>query len=336
MSERIQFGEPIEFQLPEEKLPPEVLLIPKAENEQLRQQSFQVYIVQSVFDQIWEHLVEEPRLESGGMLIGYPFRRLDAPKTLFVVIVGGVRQDSHNRSVGHFTVGPREIAQARLEIEQQYPGLVSVGWYHSHPGHGVFLSGQDMQIVESIYNAAWHLALVVDPHRGDAAFFRGARGERLPAWLELRKKPLGIEAIALYNRAMEANEGGNTRRLEDFKEWLIRTRSPELHHWQERGVYQTLRLKEMPVLAMDQDQASSSEALVGTSEKEAIARMYQKAIACYEAGQLSSALNTFKDIQTRTPHYQRVEDYIAQIERGQPASRKRQPTPYEHSRRIKW
>lgn len=50
-----------------------------------------------------------------------------------------------------------------------------VGWYHSHPGYGCWLSGIDCdtQMTNQKYQEPW-LAIVVDPHRTMSAGERGA------------------------------------------------------------------------------------------------------------------------------------------------------------------
>ncbi|MBK8031262.1 MAG: hypothetical protein IPK17_17580 [Chloroflexi bacterium] len=37
------------------------------------------------------------------------------------------------------------------------------GWYHSHPGFGVFLSGMDLGIHNQFFTHLWQLAVVIDP-----------------------------------------------------------------------------------------------------------------------------------------------------------------------------
>ena len=176
MNNRIRFGEPIELEVPTEALPPGDLLTAGSTKSQQRM-PFQVYIVEDVYTAMWRHVNESPNIESGGVLVGHPFKT-DNDQTTFVVVVGAIPQHSSDRSVAHFTVGPSETAAARMVIEQQYPGLVLVGWYHSHPGHGIFLSGQDMTIVRSIYNSPWHIAIVLDPIRKSEGILWGQKGQR--------------------------------------------------------------------------------------------------------------------------------------------------------------
>jgi 26S proteasome regulatory subunit N11 len=54
-----------------------------------------------------------------------------------------------------------EIAE---KLQKERKGLTIVGWYHSHPGLGVFLSGTDIstqKIYQKLYPKA--VALVIDP-----------------------------------------------------------------------------------------------------------------------------------------------------------------------------
>lgn len=245
MRQHIRFGEPFELTPPEEILPPNDLIIVDSGSNQRRSENFQIYIVDRVFGNIWEHLESNPDVEAGGLLVGHPFKCIDDPDITFVIITGAIRQDSDNRSVGHFTVGPRDIAVARGELEQKYPGLVVVGWYHSHPGHGVFLSGQDMQIVRSIYSADWHVALVIDPHqgeRGKAVFFQGAEGKKVPGWIELKETPVSVTAMALYNQSQELLA---QRQIETARNLLIDLKRLEeeqsMTHWRRRGGYRDVQ-----------------------------------------------------------------------------------------------
>lgn len=237
---RIRFGEPISLEIPVEAVPPDNLAL---ERSSLLSSSdrFRVYIVRDVYKQIWEHVNQTPSIESGGILVGHPFKD-DRRGITFVIIVAAIRQDSQNRGLAYFTVGPEEIASARTEMERNYPGLVVVGWYHSHPGHGIFLSGQDMTIVRSIYNEDWHVALVIDPKQRAEGIFVGPEGAPIggrgnhplqSTWFPIKSEPDSVKAIALYNQIREAIRDQQRQRaieaigrLEELLE-----KSDQLIHW---------------------------------------------------------------------------------------------------------
>lgn len=54
---------------------------------------------------------------------------------------------------------------------------VLVGWYHSHPGHGCFLSSTDIATQKGMFDRSYHTALVVDPVRKEMDAFCLSKGE---------------------------------------------------------------------------------------------------------------------------------------------------------------
>jgi hypothetical protein len=56
-------------------------------------------------------------------------------------------------------------------MERQHPTRRILGWYHTHPGFGIFLSDMDMFIHGNFFNLPWQVALVYDPHSGEEGLF---------------------------------------------------------------------------------------------------------------------------------------------------------------------
>lgn len=48
---------------------------------------------------------------------------------------------------------------------------IIVGWYHSHPGHGCFLSTTDIDTQRTMFAGRYHTALVIDPIAQDVRAF---------------------------------------------------------------------------------------------------------------------------------------------------------------------
>lgn len=65
--------------------------------------------------------------------------------------------------------------------DKEFPGQRIVGWYHSHPGFGVFLSEHDTFIHKNFFSSPGQVAWVVDPHSEEEGCFGwvGGRIERL-------------------------------------------------------------------------------------------------------------------------------------------------------------
>jgi proteasome lid subunit RPN8/RPN11 len=70
--------------------------------------------------------------------------------------------------------------------DAQHPELSIVGWYHSHPGFGVFLSEYDIFIHENFFSGAHQVAWVFDPHSDEEGCF---------GWVGKNVKPLARVSI---------------------------------------------------------------------------------------------------------------------------------------------
>jgi proteasome lid subunit RPN8/RPN11 len=58
-----------------------------------------------------------------------------------------------------------------------YPNQRIVGWYHSHPGFGVFLSDHDLFIQQNFFSSPGQVAWVYDPHTDEEGCFGWVSGE---------------------------------------------------------------------------------------------------------------------------------------------------------------
>ena len=67
--------------------------------------------------------------------------------------------------------------------DKDYPDQKIVGWYHSHPGFGVFLSEHDLFIQQNFFSNPQQVAWVYDPHTDEEGCFGwiGDKIEKLSA-----------------------------------------------------------------------------------------------------------------------------------------------------------
>lgn len=282
-SSSIEFGNVIDLNIPHE-FPPFLRSASPTEY-------ISVYIYKEAYDGIKRHIRDDRMHERGGILVGHPFINIENKQSKFVCIKGQIPTESHNFSVGHFNVSPEELSRARNKMEEQFPGLIAVGWYHSHPGHGVFLSGPDMQIVKSIYNADWQLAFVVDSLQNKEAFFRGSEGVQIKNFEILNAIPACILAIEKYNQAQSKQQDGDRNALNEFRVWFIKNMvsSKELAHWFKHGKYQDLALNEN--VGMNSFDATNS----GTRKQE-VEKLISEAIQYITDNNLESLFSTINKI----------------------------------------
>ena len=76
----------------------------------------------------------------------------------------------HGASV---TYTPESWRYLNDKLAERYPdeSAVMVGWYHTHPGFGIFLSGMDLFIHQNFFTQKWHVAMVLDPRARQSGFF---------------------------------------------------------------------------------------------------------------------------------------------------------------------
>ncbi|MFH1779818.1 MAG: Mov34/MPN/PAD-1 family protein [Candidatus Micrarchaeota archaeon] len=58
------------------------------------------------------------------------------------------------------------------DLSSKLKGKNIVGWVHSHPGFGCFLSSTDIRTQECFFNENYHFAFVIDPVNEDYRAFK--------------------------------------------------------------------------------------------------------------------------------------------------------------------
>jgi proteasome lid subunit RPN8/RPN11 len=121
-----------------------------------------------------KHAHLDTSLETGGVLLGQ-FIPHEESKTE-VVITGIVRATRAIRRFGSLNFTPETWAEIWrcIDRDQHYSDdniWKIVGWYHTHPTFGIFLSSMDLSIHHQFFTNPNHVALVIDPIRGKHGYF---------------------------------------------------------------------------------------------------------------------------------------------------------------------
>jgi proteasome lid subunit RPN8/RPN11 len=150
-----------------------------------------------------------PDLEVGGILYGRVYR--NAAFTAVDVVAALPAHDTDGTAV-HLTFTSEawdSVFARRAELEDD---LEIVGWYHTHPGLGVFLSGTDLRTHAAFFPQAWHVALVIDPLRNDAGAFLAGGTPADVGLYKLREPVLPRSEIAA--------KAPRTGRAPELRTWL--------------------------------------------------------------------------------------------------------------------
>jgi len=82
--------------------------------------------------------------------------------------------------------------------DEKFPDDRIVGWYHSHPGFGVFLSEHDLFIQQNFFSSPGQVAWVYDPHTDEEGCFGWVNGEirRLSSLQVMDRSGSGVDHSA--------------------------------------------------------------------------------------------------------------------------------------------
>jgi proteasome lid subunit RPN8/RPN11 len=117
-----------------------------------------------------EHALSNTSVELGGVMLGGQHE--DEHGKPFVFVTDCLRARHYKSTKGSFKFTHDTWQQITRERDEFPAELQMVGWYHTHPGWGVFLSGMDTFICDHFFNRPLDLALVIDPCRQDRGFFQ--------------------------------------------------------------------------------------------------------------------------------------------------------------------
>jgi len=129
-----------------------------------------VFVTPKAYLRFSAHAVSDMDNEVGGWLIGKACQDPDTGQKFIVVEV--ILPALYTRQGSAFLTFTTESQIAMYEImEENYPGKDLVGWYHTHPRMGIFLSGYDTWLHDNFFLQPWQVALVIEPHTALGGFF---------------------------------------------------------------------------------------------------------------------------------------------------------------------
>jgi proteasome lid subunit RPN8/RPN11 len=126
-----------------------------------------------IMQKIEEHCFSETKVEVGGFLVGHRKENITTVKHILKA-----KHASSKQSQLTFTNKTWE------SVWNELPGLGDdlelVGWFHSHPNFGVFLSDYDKFIQNQFFKDDGKITIVVDPIQGQRGWFYSTGGDVHP------------------------------------------------------------------------------------------------------------------------------------------------------------
>jgi proteasome lid subunit RPN8/RPN11 len=135
-----------------------------------------IYLDRETADTIERHALRDTSVELGGILLGKEC--LDERTGLpFVLVTRSLEAKHYENTQASFTYTHDSWEEITRERDRLHPDLDIVGWYHTHPDFGIFLSSHDQFIHRHFFAQSLQVAYVVDPVRQTRGFFQWRDGE---------------------------------------------------------------------------------------------------------------------------------------------------------------
>ena len=128
-----------------------------------------IFVDADVLADMETHARTDTSVELGGVMLGGQY--VDEDGNPFVVVSDSLRAEHYESSRGHFKFTHDTWTRISRQRDEFSDDLQMVGWYHTHPDWGVFLSGMDRFICDNFFNRPLDVALVIDPVRNDRGWF---------------------------------------------------------------------------------------------------------------------------------------------------------------------
>jgi proteasome lid subunit RPN8/RPN11 len=139
-----------------------------------RNQGFRVFFSPEVHAALWKHGSLDTSVEICGVLVGSWHRDEAGP---FVKIVESIRGEGAETKFAEVTFTHQTWAKINSEMDTKFAKWSIVGWYHTHPDFGIFLSDRDRFIHEHFFSGPGQIAHVIDPIRGIEGVFAWRDGK---------------------------------------------------------------------------------------------------------------------------------------------------------------
>lgn len=135
-----------------------------------------IFLERQPADFIERHALRDTSVELGGILLGKECTD-DETGEPFVLITEAIEARHYENTQASFTYTHESWEEISRERDQKFPDLDIVGWYHTHPDFGVFLSSHDLFIHHHFFAQQLQVAYVVDPIRQTRGFFQWKNGQ---------------------------------------------------------------------------------------------------------------------------------------------------------------
>lgn len=268
---------------------------------EIERDDVKVYIKQEVYQALEKYALADVEHERGTILLGEHCEELG---NTHVIISNYIEARYTDASASTLTFTHETWDYVHQEQSAKYPDKKIVGWQHTHPSYGIFLSNYDLFIQENFFDLPFQVAYVIDPIQKTRGFFQWKNGkiEKLKGFYiydDVGKAiKIGHEKEAAHKQP--TRQGGKTLPILSVLAILAAGISLAsmlgMRHSlieQQRRLEEALQTQQQEIAAIGQDQQedgsfSPDELLERLESQQKVIEELQTQIAELQAGQTAS------------------------------------------------
>lgn len=144
-------------------LPQNILLIGERVEENKN-----IYISQQAYKDIYKFTQNKTTNESGGILVGSIIKEFNKTN---IIISGFIEAKYSEGTPTTLKFSHKTWEYVHREMDKKYKEKKIVGWIHTHPNFGIFLSEYDKFIQQNFFNEDYQVAYVIDPIQNVEGFY---------------------------------------------------------------------------------------------------------------------------------------------------------------------
>lgn len=174
-----------------------------------RQPAYRIYFAPDLHARLWQHGSENLAVEICGVLVGTWGKDESGP---FVTITESIRGEAATSKFAEVTFTHETWAKINHEMDTRFTNQSIVGWYHTHPDFGIFLSDRDVFIQQHFFSNPGNVAYVIDPVRKTEGTFtwQGGKPALAPHYWVGDKVQIAGAATCLETKSQPAGPAGST------------------------------------------------------------------------------------------------------------------------------
>lgn len=168
---------------------------------------FRVHFHPRAHETMMRHAETTSEVELCGVLVGDICRDSQG---FFLDIIGAIEGEGANNYGSQVTFTHETWSHIHETKDDRYPDKRIVGWYHTHPGFGVFLSNMDMFIQENFFCEPYQVAVVVETKQNAEGCFYWSKGKCVAArryWVGDREISLATGDAEPFDPDAESEAG---------------------------------------------------------------------------------------------------------------------------------